>query len=64
VLKLSQCWLSYSTIWRLVKLLRLNVLLGWVWRNVLWQLLLGLFWRPRMVTTVRKDGRITISSAA
>ncbi|WIA14433.1 hypothetical protein OEZ85_002959 [Tetradesmus obliquus] len=52
VLKLAQGWLAYSTLWWLVTLLRVNLLLGWLWRNVLWPFLLGLVWRPRVVITV------------
>lgn len=54
VLKLALCWLTYSTLWWLVKLLRVNLLLNWLWRNMLWPFLLGLVWRPRVVITVRQ----------
>lgn len=52
VLRLALCWLTYSTLWWLVKLLRVNLLLNWLWRNMLWPFLLGLVWRPRVVITV------------
>jgi hypothetical protein len=54
LIKLAQGWIGYSTLWWLMKLLRLNVLLGWMfsWRSVLQPLLLGLFWQPRLVFMV------------
>jgi hypothetical protein len=52
LLKLLQCWLSYGLLWRLIRLLRVNVAVGWVWRCVLWPVILGQFWRPRWYITV------------
>lgn len=52
-LKLVQCCLGYSTLWRLLQLLRVNLLLAWAWSSVLWPVLLALVWKPRMMTTVR-----------
>ncbi|WIA34607.1 hypothetical protein OEZ86_012927 [Tetradesmus obliquus] len=46
--KLFQGCLVYSILW----LLRGHLLLGWVWHYLLWPLLLGLFWRPHIVTSV------------
>lgn len=51
-LKLVQCCLGYSTLWRLLQLLRVNLLLAWAWSSVLWPVLLALVWKPRMMTTV------------
>ncbi|WIA34610.1 hypothetical protein OEZ86_012929 [Tetradesmus obliquus] len=58
-IKLCQSWLAVSTLWRLLQLLRVNLLLGWLWRNMLWPLLLGLVWRPRIVTTVLSSALMT-----
>jgi hypothetical protein len=59
LIKLAQAWLAYSTLWQLMKLLRLNVLLRWSWHTVLGPMLLGLFWQPSMTTTVRLKDRAT-----
>lgn len=61
-IKLCQSWLAVSTLWRLLQLLRVNLLLGWLWRNMLWPLLLGLVWRPRIVTTVRHMRAVQLAS--
>jgi hypothetical protein len=53
LLKLLQCWLSYSAMWWLIQLLRVNVAVGLFWRCVLWPVLLGQLWRPRWYITVR-----------
>jgi hypothetical protein len=52
LLKLLQCWCCYSAIWWLIQLLRVDVVVGWVWRCVLWPVLLGQLWRPRWYITV------------
>jgi hypothetical protein len=52
LLKLLQCWLSYGILWWLIQLLRVNVAVGWLWRSVLWPVLLGQLWRPRWYITV------------
>ncbi|KAF6251174.1 hypothetical protein COO60DRAFT_1645339 [Scenedesmus sp. NREL 46B-D3] len=52
LLKLLASWLTYSTLWRLAAWLRIGVVLGWAWRSVLWPVLLGHFWRPRVYVTV------------
>jgi hypothetical protein len=52
LLKVLQCWLSYGLLWRLMKLLRVNVAAGWVWRCLVWPVILGQLWRPRWYITV------------
>jgi hypothetical protein len=39
-------------LWRLIRLLRVNVAAVWVWHNVLWPLLLSQFWQPCWYITV------------
>jgi hypothetical protein len=61
-LKLAQCWLCYSLVWKIVKLLRLHVLLTWLWSRLVWPVVLGLTWRPSLVIAVRQSFMCIVSN--